>query len=362
MKSIIFTLAAVMVATVHAVRTNTLEKGASNWNDPNSYVDKSFIPGKQDVVFVQDQSTNFIYATDSASLDVVTNLSAIILKGQGKSSSLIIDVPEGMTNLLHCPVYGDGVYASTSWESGELVKRGSGWLDLISIGKSNRGFGTDYYTSINVENGTLRLPQTCNNDDGTENAQYCQVGYVTIGSSATFIPARYPENSARGVTYLWGLSGGGTLQGNPDSAYWFIVKGVSPYGPFSGKVVDYVRPRIENGGMLELTGIESTGFKYNAHRINNGTLAAVKFGNKQETSSLGATQILQVDENGGRLIYLGKGETSNRDFQLIPVNKPFYLDVTKEVLWGKENVLTVRVEDTENAGGIWQGVSLEIWK
>lgn len=43
-------------------------------------------------------------------------------------------------------------------------------------------------------------------------------------------------------------------------------------------------------------------------------------------------------------------------------DKPFWLDVTKEINWDGENVLTVRVEDTQYGGGIWKPVSVEILK
>jgi sialate O-acetylesterase len=41
---------------------------------------------------------------------------------------------------------------------------------------------------------------------------------------------------------------------------------------------------------------------------------------------------------------------------------PFRLEVTKEVRWGAENTLVVRVEDSEQAGGIWKPVVLEVLK
>jgi HEAT repeat protein len=41
---------------------------------------------------------------------------------------------------------------------------------------------------------------------------------------------------------------------------------------------------------------------------------------------------------------------------------PFKLDVTQEIKWGAENILVVRVEDTEAAGGIWKPVTLEVVK
>ena len=323
-KLVVSVLAAVLVSQSFAVRTNKLVNGASKWNETGSYV-LPFVPGEGDVVVVQATSTNYLHFADEKSVDVVTNLGAVVLKGNGNSSTLILDVPEGMTSHLHCPVFGDGIYTSTSWKNGELVKRGSGWLDLMSIGNMSPGVGMDYFTSIRVEGGTLRLPQNCNSG-GNGKGKYCQVGFLVVEAGATFIPAKCPGNTGLGTTYLKGLSGEGTLLGHDDAAYWFIVKDTTPHGPFAGKVENFILPRIESGGTLELAGEQSTGFKVTGLRINDGTLAARKFGNKNETSSLGNTTTFQIDLNGGRIVYLGEGETSNRDFQIYATDKPFYLD------------------------------------
>ncbi|MBO5940555.1 MAG: autotransporter-associated beta strand repeat-containing protein [Kiritimatiellae bacterium] len=322
-KCIIFLFAVLPASQVFAVRTNQLLKGASNWAVEGSY-ELPFVPSTGDVVVVQEESTNYLYSTDAQSVEIVTNLGAVILKGLGNSSTLIVDVPEGMTNHLHCPVFGS-ISTSPSWKNGELVKTGSGWLDLMSIGNMSPGVGMDYFTGIRVKDGTLRLPQNCNGG-GAGNEKYCQIGFLVIEDSATFIPAKCPESTGYGTTYIKGLSGGGTLLGHADKAYWFIVKDTTPYGAFSGKVENYILPRIENGGTLELTGVQSTGFKVSGFRINDGTLKVGKFGNKNEASSLGGTTTFQIDLKGGRIVYLGEGEKSNRDFQIYATDKPFYLD------------------------------------
>ena len=41
-------------------------------------------------------------------------------------------------------------------------------------------------------------------------------------------------------------------------------------------------------------------------------------------------------------------------------DKPFQLDVTDEVRWGKRNLLVVRVFDARMAGGIWKPIKLDI--
>ena len=43
-------------------------------------------------------------------------------------------------------------------------------------------------------------------------------------------------------------------------------------------------------------------------------------------------------------------------------NKPFWLDVSAEIKWGKENILSVRVVNTGNEGGIYKPIALDILK
>ena len=56
-------------------------------------------------------------------------------------------------------------------------------------------------------------------------------------------------------------------------------------------------------------------------------------------------------------IYVGQHDEGPRGWQT-----PFRLEVTDELKWGAENLLVVRVEDTELAGGIWKPVTLEVLK
>ncbi|MEI6502204.1 MAG: sugar-binding domain-containing protein, partial [Armatimonadota bacterium] len=41
-------------------------------------------------------------------------------------------------------------------------------------------------------------------------------------------------------------------------------------------------------------------------------------------------------------------------------DKPFALDVTKELKWGQKNQITVRVYDSKFAGGIWKPVTIQV--
>ncbi len=43
-------------------------------------------------------------------------------------------------------------------------------------------------------------------------------------------------------------------------------------------------------------------------------------------------------------------------------NKPFTLDVTQEVLWGKPNLVVIRAMNTAHNGGVWRPVRIEVLK
>ena len=56
-------------------------------------------------------------------------------------------------------------------------------------------------------------------------------------------------------------------------------------------------------------------------------------------------------------VYLGSHDEGESGW-----DKPFALDCRKEIRWGGENVLVVRVLDTRLGGGIWKPIEIEILK
>ena len=67
-----------------------------------------------------------------------------------------------------------------------------------------------------------------------------------------------------------------------------------------------------------------------------------------------------VDESAW--IWLNGKYVGQHDIGPAGWDRPFDLDITNEVKWGGENQLTVRVEDTMAAGGIWKPVKINIVK
>ena len=73
-----------------------------------------------------------------------------------------------------------------------------------------------------------------------------------------------------------------------------------------------------------------------------------------ELHFFGVDECAWVWVNGG---YVGQHNMGTRGW-----NIPFKVECTKELHWGKENTIVVRVEDAEQAGGIYKGIALEVLK
>lgn len=67
-----------------------------------------------------------------------------------------------------------------------------------------------------------------------------------------------------------------------------------------------------------------------------------------------------VDETAW--VWLNGKYVGQHDIGTAGWDRPFDLDITQEINWGGENQLTVRVEDTKAAGGIWKPVIINIVK
>ena len=166
------------------VRTNTLVNGASNWNDADSYVDKSFVPGAGDVVIIPNPATVYLSSADTASFNIMSNLSYLVFTHT--NSVLEITVPEGGDALFECKFKG-------LWEpigngqaySGLIVKKGKGRITAGDGSKyePDKEGGGPRVMPIRIEQGTWRCPQ---NIPGTKNAWEWTNSRVHIEEGAFF--------------------------------------------------------------------------------------------------------------------------------------------------------------------------------
>ena len=306
-----------------AVRTNTIVNGASNWNDPNSYVDTSFVPDKDDVVIIPDKATVYLSSADTASFNVMSNLSYLCFTHT--NSVLEITVPEGGDALFDCRFKG-------LWEpnnngqffSGLVVKKGKGRITAGDGSKYPSGTNIKYYRiPLRIEEGIWRCAQ--NIPDSSDNEEDYSI--VEVAEGATFCL----NSGLLGFTTVLRLSGSGTVTTTggeqrefrilpvPDAKYDSVPCNFS--GVFDAGV------KYFSSGRVFLTGVNSTMSAmptvfggYQSYATNKGYTAVMKFGNAGEPSSIGTNGTVAVNVRGGGWGYLGEGETTDKTFMWYPHN------------------------------------------
>lgn len=325
MKTLLVVCSAMLAVNVQGVGVDYyMRGGCSSWNsascftmDPEGLVPAPNPPGAQDVVFVLDETT--VYVSDKTSLAVVNSLSRI--RPAGPSAVIEYVVPAGETWTNDCPINYEGETRTTYRGYGKLVKRGAGTLELTSATSRfyNSSYDTDYDTTIDVEEGVLKLPQTA-----IDNKYYLYCNEIIVGKEGELWPCqgRY--------TYPCLVSGSGMIT-HSDSCVVFVL-GDSDYLPqsvvipksreFSGSIGGKVCMQV--GSRLMLTGTTST-TKSTVYPVNNagalapgnGTLGVKLFGMAGEPSSLGVNKIVTCgdDVGPGGFLYLGDGETTDKDFR-----------------------------------------------
>lgn len=81
----------------------------------------------------------------------------------------------------------------------------------------------------------------------------------------------------------------------------------------------------------------------------------------KEKAAVGAELLFEaVDEIAW--VWLNETYIGQHDMGPAGWNIPFILDITKEIKWGEENLLVVRVHDSTAAGGIWKPITLKVLK
>lgn len=226
-----------------------------------------------------------------------------------KETVFDVTVPDGATMSVAAAICGD----SFSKINGKLIKRGLGTLELNARAKVYDGIDPakadqyDYWINLDALEGTLKLSQTVSHVQA-------HFGHVYVAENATFIPA-YHDTSLKFGCYQT-LTGSGTV--TTDVTCWVYVVGSCEFagklcGPFA----------MNNKGYFQLTGTESTInsdswqiWGLYANRPGEfGTLGVTKFGLKGDlTSSVGTVEVFRGRDGNGAVIYLGTGETTDKDF------------------------------------------------
>ena len=315
-------VAVIMSCTVAyaTVRTNTIVNGASNWNDPNSYTDKSFVPGPNDYVIIPAGASVSVSSTDTTSFNIVSNLAYICITD--KDSTMTFDIAEGHDVLIGCKFK---LLTPGIWK-GRIVKKGKGRLTAGDGSKYPLGVDWSYYAiPLRVEEGECRCAQGINpgnNSNTTGKSEYYSGG-VEIWSNAVF---RLGSGNflCTGISGLWGdgtitTPGGTRRQLRVLEADAWNNKPSTFGGVLDSGVEYFSRGRVFlTGTNSTMTSMPTVFGAYKSYATNNGYTAVMKFGNEGQPSSIGVHGILDINARGGGWGYLGTGETTSKTFRWFP--------------------------------------------
>ena len=305
------------------VRTNTLVNGASNWNSASSYTDTSFVPGAGDVVIIPEDATVYLSSADAASFNIMSNLSYLCFTYT--NSVMELTVPEGGDALFDCSF--KGLWEPTAngqFYSGLIVKKGKGRITAGIGSKYPSGYDYSYHKlPIRIDEGTWRCAQNI----PFASAKYITYSTVHVAEGAYFCLPSSVNSS--GFLTVSRLTGSGTVTTDGGKFQLRITPPPSPvgkyttHGEFSGvldKGVQYF-----SSGRVFLTGIDSTSTNvpstfglYGSYATNTGYTAVMKFGEKNNPSSIGSNATVDADARGGGWGYLDEGETTDKTFRWNP--------------------------------------------
>ncbi len=320
--------------------------GDGDWANVQNYsvggTIPSTLPGASDTVTIPDNATVRLEydATDESkkrSCEVFGGVGRIIPEGV----NVVIDVTVSVSSQLElsCAIVG-----SFSEPQGLLIKRGEGELDLMSVGKAMQSSSNyDYYTNVEVIDGILKFPQAVSMDD----AFY---GTVTVRNPGILFTGKVCQNlESNRIKHLYG---DGTITNDHTALCEMRVNG----GEFSGTIsgMNYLSCQ----GALNLLGVDGTScadsvairrnYGYGADGAH-GCLGILKFGLKGSVidgalsntpSSIGYADTICTRDYGGAILYLGNGETTDKDFRI----------------WNPMADYPCTIDAGANGGLVWNGV------
>lgn len=219
-----------------------------------------------------------------------------------KTSILLVDISSDAS--FRCSVY----YAAPSTSAdtatrGRIVKTGLGTLHLEGATASS------YFTDFDIQSGAV--------DFGGMPISQISLGRINIGSDGMLILLANGSSLCR--NYMINLAGSGIVtNGVGTAANCRLMPGYGEGSPveFSGRILDKVT--LYTHGYEHFSGEESnfSGGVYvnaNSGKTDQGILGIKKFGLKGGVSSIGSSPTVYLAEYGGRILYLGEGENTDKE-------------------------------------------------
>lgn len=296
-----------------AKETSWSSSRKNDWDWENSANFTNGKPENGDTVVIPEQMT--VYLTNETARVLANKLGFIKLQGMRTSASnrgtcctLVIDVPEGE--------YEFGVplhEAADSKALGSVRKTGAGTLVMKPLSNGGDNCKFSYRVDFDVQEGVLDM-------QGLSNVAY-RFGALGIEKNATLV-------GADSTMFLHGLHGDGMLTNRNEVENYFYYRTVAgtksdPYR-FSGAMGGPIAFRTY--GAQYITGTNNTHYQtgvYSTSSKSPGTLGVGSFGLQNKVaSSMGYENAENIFfyEYGGRIVYLGEGETTMKGLRLLDQN------------------------------------------
>ena len=299
--------------------------GNNDWTDSGNY-DAAGVPDPeaQDTLVFPTGARVTLDGNDAGSCNIAQHLYRMMVAEDANDVVITVDVPEnGIVDIDGAITPTTNAYSGTSWDRLHVVKKGLGLLQLnsdrkfhVSSTSNPDRYGVDYYSKFVVEEGTLRFPT---NLAGTsKHAMY--VGYVAVSNGATVF-----TGIGRSSVFN-NLYGSGLVTNDARSAYALRI---DADGDFSGELNGSLS--YDSRGKVMLRGTNSTmtgssfAIEYNQNNGLKGVTGVAKIGRSFEPSSIGLISNIYSYANGGRLLYLGTGERTDKAY--LVKSSPAYMHI-----------------------------------
>ena len=307
--------------------------GATDWTSSASYAnadgsaagcvptenDELAIPANCTITLDCDNAEHFAIANKLARVRPLTESSYFVVKvSDGKEVTF-----NPMINYL-----GNGSY--DEWYRGGLIKRGLGTLILGSGSNAHA-----YFTDITVEEGTLKLPQNASH----QSWRYYDL--IAVSNGATLFTCSTADGTTgKTMTAPLGLIGEGTVTNDCAAECFLEILGSGRIWSheFAGRITGSIL--LNNGYThFNLTGTRNTFRGIMAIRessdeegLQNVRIGLKKIGNKADAeSSAGRNNgsyglgfrdtCLWSRNNGSGYLYIGDGETTDKDITVHATHK-----------------------------------------
>ena len=273
----------------------------ASWRDSGSYVEEGK-PSTHDIVVIPRGKNPVVTDADA---DFVGSLAKVTLEA---NCSITFDVENDHT--LTCEIR-QPEDSNTSWTCHVyLIKDGGGTLTLSAPYSSSY----IYRTGLQIDDGTLRF-----GDGSIYRGDSTSLSIVSIAVGASGV---LDLNGAKQVNFGT-LTGSGTISNGVENAqtYLNMARDNNIGSDFSGMILGNIQFKATaKKTAMRLGGVSSDFTTLLAYY--DGVVALAKFGMAGDASSIGTNKTITL-ANGGRLEYLGTGETTDKEIAFKSTNEEY---------------------------------------